>query len=533
MIMDYLSLCLICKDENDYLPEWLDYHILMGVDRFYIYDNDSQVSLRESLAEYITRGWVVVMDIPGKAVQLFAYDHCLHTFGSNTFWMGFIDTDEFLVPKKTLNLKDLLKDYEKFGGLAVSSLFFGSNHHQNRPPCGQIAGYTLRTHPSFQRNGLIKCIVQPGKTQMPNSPHDFIFKENAWCVNEKSLRVDFQMFPNSIDIIQLNHYFCRSESEINQKLARGRGDVGESWERNRYQSVNAAATIKDVSILQDLQALFSSSGATSIDFEGSSESSTLLDEMAELARTQIPSPIKLAPPQQIIFSQEMVNLKHNQDLQKKAGAEGNYEELKRLILINLEAAPQRVILYVNLAVCHLELNDPGSAWQALSQAWQLAENSFSVLIGMANFFLRVQDFGMAEKTCYILLDIAPNDLRVLGMMTDSLIGQGRHEEALKIGIPLIEISGTLGELPDGMDIYLIHKMAAYLEQKQDYPALAHLWELGIKCKGDDLELVIKLIKVLLYQGDHHKARQWLIKAQQLAPHNDEVMSLSEKVNHLP
>ena len=47
--MDYLSLCLICKDENDYLAEWLDYHILMGVERFYIYDNESQVSLRETL----------------------------------------------------------------------------------------------------------------------------------------------------------------------------------------------------------------------------------------------------------------------------------------------------------------------------------------------------------------------------------------------------------------------------------------------------------------------------------------------------
>jgi len=33
--MDCLSLCLICKDENDYLAEWLDHHILAGVDRFY------------------------------------------------------------------------------------------------------------------------------------------------------------------------------------------------------------------------------------------------------------------------------------------------------------------------------------------------------------------------------------------------------------------------------------------------------------------------------------------------------------------
>ena len=105
--MDYISLCLICKDENSYLPEWLDYHILMGVDRFYIYDNESRVSLRETLKEYIERGWVVVVDIQGKAMQLYAYDHCLQTFGAQTFWMGFIDTDEFLVPKTAKDLKDL------------------------------------------------------------------------------------------------------------------------------------------------------------------------------------------------------------------------------------------------------------------------------------------------------------------------------------------------------------------------------------------------------------------------------------------
>ncbi len=177
--MDYLSLCLICKDENEYLPEWLDYHILMGVDRFYIYDNESRVSLRETLKEYIERGWVVVVDIQGKAMQLYAYDHCLQTFGAQTFWMGFIDTDEFLVPKTAKDLKELLKEYEGYAGLAVSSLFFGSSGHKTRPAVGQIAGYTQRTHETFKENELVKSIVQPQQTLMPNSPHDFIYKENS------------------------------------------------------------------------------------------------------------------------------------------------------------------------------------------------------------------------------------------------------------------------------------------------------------------------------------------------------------------
>ena len=155
-------------------------------------------------------------------MQLNAYDHCLQSFGPYTFWMGFIDTDEFLVTKTVLDLKELLKEYEAFGGLAVSSLFFGSNGHQTRPTAGQITAYTRRTHETFMENDLIKSIVQPSRTSQPISPHDFAFNQGSWCVNEKKLQVVGQHFPNYIELIQLNHYFCRSEGEIDLKLQRGR-----------------------------------------------------------------------------------------------------------------------------------------------------------------------------------------------------------------------------------------------------------------------------------------------------------------------
>ena len=221
--MDYLSLCLICKDENDYLPEWLDYHILMGVDRFYIYDNESRVSLNHTVKDYVDEGWAVVVDYPGSKVQLFAYDHCLRVFGQNTFWMGFIDTDEFLVPKTTVDLRAFLKEYESYAGLAVSSVFFGSNGHISRPAAGQIISYTRSVHPTFKENEFIKSIVQPRLIALPNSPHDFVYRENAWCVNENFIRVDDQRFAHSIEKIQLNHYFCRSLEEIEDKLKRGGG----------------------------------------------------------------------------------------------------------------------------------------------------------------------------------------------------------------------------------------------------------------------------------------------------------------------
>jgi tetratricopeptide (TPR) repeat protein len=531
--MDYLSLCLICKDENDYLPEWLDYHILMGVDRFYIYDNESQHSLRKTLSDYISRGWVILLDVSGRGVQLEVYDHCIQTFGTQTFWMGFIDTDEFLVPKSADNLKDFLHDYEDFGGLAISSLFFGSNNQQDPPLSGQIAGYTYRTHQTFYENTLIKSIVRPDQVLMPNSPHDFIFKENAWCVNEQKLRVDYQHFPTYIDKIQLNHYFCRSKSEIEKKLRRGRGDDGSPWVRNRFETVNSVSLYKDISILQTLQAQFTTADLDTIELDNLFQSTVLLNKISDLARTRTPTSLNLSSPDQIVFRKEIVDWKNNKNLLKIAETKGDYIEVKRLLMNNIEAIPYRVIGYVDLSVCLLQSNDYDTAWQVISHAWQLARNSYNVLIGVTYFFLRVKNYPMAEKTCHILINLAPQDLTVMGFMTECLIGQERYEEALNIGLPVVELASMVGELPEGMSIYLIQKMANYLVQKEDFTSAIHLWEIGIKTKKENIEPILELVKVLLHKGDELTARQWLIEAQKLDPWNQDVINFLNQVNKNP
>ncbi len=458
--MDYLSLCLICKDENDYLAEWLDYHILAGVERFYIYDNDSQISLRQTLSHYIERGWVVVTDIPGKAMQLQAYDHCLHAYGPNTTWLGFIDTDEFLVPRLALDLKILLKEYEAYGGLAVSSLFFGSGGHKQRPLAGQIAGYRWRTHETFQENKLVKCIVQPAQVVGPNSPHDFIYKETAWCVNEDFKRVDYQRFPNFTHKIQLNHYFCRSEQEIEQKLSRGRGDAGSAWQRQRFQVINAQAAYQDDTIHQNLKKLCPGSAA-----DGAPDAS-LLERMALKAGACFP-PVNLqVRPAPLGWGQTLEALLLAKNQMKEYDQQGRYAEFLNLGIQVIQALPQAVAVYVDMMEISLRLNQPEQAWQFLAQAWRLAPNTYHVANGMAYFFLRVQNYDMAEKTARLLLEIAPSDMESLGFLTEALIGQNRFEDALKIGAPLIEVSARVGELPQKTSLFLIRKLSDYLKSNE-------------------------------------------------------------------
>ena len=249
---DYLSLCCIVRDENSYLPEWIRYHLNVGVQYLYIYDNGSQVPVSTTLRPWIDAGQVQVLDFPGQKMQFRAYDHCLQTFGHNSRWIGFIDTDEFVVPKSTETVSEFLTGYEKFGGVGINWLVFGSSGHKTRPDGLQIENFLTRAHENQYINQHIKSFVQPSKTlRVGADPHHFIYKPGHTCVDPNRVAFSGAIHRNCTDTIQLNHYFLRSEDEFRQKTIRGRSDTGvgrtmqEFYDTDRYSNV-----VRDESILR-------------------------------------------------------------------------------------------------------------------------------------------------------------------------------------------------------------------------------------------------------------------------------------------
>ena len=53
-----IAIGAIMKDEGPYLKEWLDFHILVGIKKFFLYDNESTDNTTEILKPYIERGIV-------------------------------------------------------------------------------------------------------------------------------------------------------------------------------------------------------------------------------------------------------------------------------------------------------------------------------------------------------------------------------------------------------------------------------------------------------------------------------------------
>ncbi len=247
-----VAICCIVKDE-EYLPEWIEYHATIGVTRFYVYDNQSATPLSGALKPYIESGLVVVEPIQGKAKQMIAYGHCLKKYGSFCRWLAFIDADEFIVPKTfTGNLPDFLVPYEQYGGIGINWLVFGSNGHIEKP-ASQIESYTRRLPKSDPLNDHVKSIVQPRYVKhIPSGPHHFHYKWGKYSVNENFKRFKGPYSPHSTNKIQLNHYWLRSEADFREKLIRGRGDqVSAELARKMedFNQTNKKATIVDETIL--------------------------------------------------------------------------------------------------------------------------------------------------------------------------------------------------------------------------------------------------------------------------------------------
>jgi hypothetical protein len=228
--MYYATLCAIAKDEDASLVEWADYHVRTGFEHIYVYDNGSVNPVRDILAEFVARGLATVLDFPlTKNQQLSAYAACLHQYGAKTVWMGFLDIDEFVVPKICPDIRNLLDAYLPYGGLAAHWKIFGSGGHKTRPKTGVIRSYTGM----IDCNNHIKSLVRPAAVSSVATPHHFRYISGRYCVNEDHVPVIGPYSYHTSQSIQVNHYLFKSLEDFVEKQKRGLATQGKKNGKSR------------------------------------------------------------------------------------------------------------------------------------------------------------------------------------------------------------------------------------------------------------------------------------------------------------
>ena len=75
-----ISVCLLIRDENEYLEEWLNWHRNIGIEHFYIYDNMSRIPISETIQD-CSDVTIIRWDHSYTAMQIEVYTDCLYRFG--------------------------------------------------------------------------------------------------------------------------------------------------------------------------------------------------------------------------------------------------------------------------------------------------------------------------------------------------------------------------------------------------------------------------------------------------------------------
>jgi hypothetical protein len=257
-VKPYLAIAAIYRDEAPYLREWIEFHRLVGVERFFLYNNESTDDHMAVLEPYTSEGIVVWEDFPGFPVQLQCYQRCIETHRHDARWIAVIDIDEFLFSPTWRPVPEILEEYEDHPGVAVNCVQFGTSGHRTPPAGLVIENYTRRLGLDRPRSRVVKTVLDPERAVAHGgNPHYFVFRDGATAVDElrRPVRAEASESP-SIDRLRINHYFTRSQEERERKLASLRADTGLPRSREgvekRDRRLNAVA---DETILRYAPAL--------------------------------------------------------------------------------------------------------------------------------------------------------------------------------------------------------------------------------------------------------------------------------------
>jgi hypothetical protein len=225
-----IAVAAIFKGEDQYLKEWIEFHRLVGVEHFFLYDNGDCESSRNILKPYIDEGIVTYIPFPefpekilrssyGKenfsklSMQNLAMGDCVINYSRYFNWLVKIDIDEFLYPlsphESLSGVFDLL-DKDNIKGMAFRASRFGPSGQVKSTPLPVIERFTKR-YPDYDRNwkvaGKSSCI---NKRTGYHTCHKYFYKINPF---KKELKDEV-----TSEYVHLNHYYIKSREEYLAKI---------------------------------------------------------------------------------------------------------------------------------------------------------------------------------------------------------------------------------------------------------------------------------------------------------------------------
>lgn len=247
------------KNEVPYLKEWVEYHRSVGVDRMYLYNQDTDPEVAEVLQSHTETGFVKLINwahfenkFDNRKTKFYQSNRnhlafqdmaAHHRFEAD--WISKIDADEFLVSTDTsYSVREQFEkvNRSKIRAIRIPRIDFGPNGHEKKPENGLVLpNYLYRDASS---------------TDYKDAANSAFLNSNKWCNSSHrwSYKVGSHLLfpikkPEEISIgLRLNHYYTKSKEEY---FSRQNPSGGRKISQEAYQkTVLRTSQVKDTLILE-------------------------------------------------------------------------------------------------------------------------------------------------------------------------------------------------------------------------------------------------------------------------------------------
>ncbi|KAJ6776867.1 hypothetical protein OIU74_000944 [Salix koriyanagi] len=174
-----MCICTMLRNQARFLREWVMYHAQIGVQSWYIYDNNSDDDIEDVMESLVNAGLNISRRVwPWIKTQEAGFAHCALRARESCEWVGFIDVDEYFYSPLGLSLHDVIRNQSDSGNdvaeIRTSCYSFGPSGLKHAPPQGVTAGYTCRLGAPERHKSIVK--PEALNSSLINVVHHFSFE---------------------------------------------------------------------------------------------------------------------------------------------------------------------------------------------------------------------------------------------------------------------------------------------------------------------------------------------------------------------
>lgn len=222
------AICAIAKNENLYINDWCKWHLNLGFDQIYLFDNnDKSTKFVGDFIDKSIKDRVNIIPVNEfKQFQKRAYNDYYRHFAKRYDWHAFIDIDEFIViSAKYKSVKEVLSKFNNNQMIRLNWQLYGDD--------GIISGDVkvpvyerIKKKLDHEYNYHAKCIFPGNKDNV-----DFVSVHYALC-NGKMLE---QVLPNKTVLDPSEKIVLKHKDYSEMYIAHY---MTKTWEEFKAQKLN-------------------------------------------------------------------------------------------------------------------------------------------------------------------------------------------------------------------------------------------------------------------------------------------------------